>query len=56
MAYDNHPEHSVREKRALFAELAAVAGGLALYHDPEFEAAWMTDGELVPRTLDRNAV
>jgi glyoxylase-like metal-dependent hydrolase (beta-lactamase superfamily II) len=56
MAYDNQPELSVREKRALFDELARTGGGLALYHDPDFEAAWMTDGELVPSSLDRNAV
>jgi glyoxylase-like metal-dependent hydrolase (beta-lactamase superfamily II) len=51
MAYDNQPVLSVREKRALFDELARTGGGLALYHDPDFEVAWMRDGELSPGTL-----
>jgi glyoxylase-like metal-dependent hydrolase (beta-lactamase superfamily II) len=51
MAYDNLPAISVAEKRALFADLARVGGGVALYHDPEVEAAWMRDGELVAGPL-----
>jgi glyoxylase-like metal-dependent hydrolase (beta-lactamase superfamily II) len=51
MAYDNLPATSVAEKRALFAELAAVGGGVVLYHDPEVEAAWARNGELVAGPL-----
>jgi glyoxylase-like metal-dependent hydrolase (beta-lactamase superfamily II) len=51
MAYDNLPATTVAEKRALFAELARVGGGVALYHDPDFEAAWSTGGELVAGPL-----
>jgi glyoxylase-like metal-dependent hydrolase (beta-lactamase superfamily II) len=51
MAYDNQPVLSVREKRELFDDLAKVGGGLALYHDPEFEAAWARGNELVPGAL-----
>jgi glyoxylase-like metal-dependent hydrolase (beta-lactamase superfamily II) len=47
MAYDNLPSTSVDEKRALFADLARMGGGVLLYHDPEVEAAWMVNGELV---------
>ena len=39
MAYDTEPVVSVREKQALFDELAKVGGELVLYHDPLVEAA-----------------
>ncbi|NUO47426.1 MAG: MBL fold metallo-hydrolase [Polyangiaceae bacterium] len=39
-AYDNRPATSADEKQALFQDLAAVGGGLVLYHDPEVVAAW----------------
>jgi glyoxylase-like metal-dependent hydrolase (beta-lactamase superfamily II) len=39
-AYDNEPARSVREKAALFSDLAACGGGVLLYHDPLVEAAW----------------
>lgn len=54
MAYDNLPATSVAEKRALIAELAAIGGGVLLYHDPLIEAAWAREGslELTPGTLD----
>ena len=56
MAYDNLPATSVVEKRALIEELAAIGGGVALYHDPEIEAAWAVAGktgpELAPGRLD----
>jgi glyoxylase-like metal-dependent hydrolase (beta-lactamase superfamily II) len=45
MAYDNLPAISVVEKRALIEELAAIGGGVLLYHDPEVEAAWATRGK-----------
>ncbi len=51
MAYDNLPEATVLEKRALFAELAISGGGVALYHDPEHEAAWWAGSALVPGPL-----
>ncbi len=47
MAYDNLPATSVTEKRALFADLARMGGGVLLYHDPEVAAAWTAGGELV---------
>jgi glyoxylase-like metal-dependent hydrolase (beta-lactamase superfamily II) len=47
MAYDNQPVVSVAEKRALFAELERVGGGVVLYHDAEQETAWMANGEMV---------
>jgi glyoxylase-like metal-dependent hydrolase (beta-lactamase superfamily II) len=40
MAYDNRPAETVAEKRALFAELGRIGGGVVLYHDPQAEAAW----------------
>jgi len=49
MAYDNLPATSVDEKRALFADLGRVGGGVLFYHDPVVEAAWMVNGELVPQ-------
>jgi glyoxylase-like metal-dependent hydrolase (beta-lactamase superfamily II) len=51
MAYDNLPATSAAEKRALFEELGRVGGGVALYHDPEVEAAWAVGGEMVPGGL-----
>ena len=51
MAYDNQPAITVAEKRALFAELARIGGGVALYHDAEHEAAWSVAGELSPGPL-----
>jgi glyoxylase-like metal-dependent hydrolase (beta-lactamase superfamily II) len=51
MAYDNQPVQSVAEKRALFADLERVGGGVILYHDPVYEAAWMDKGELEPGSL-----
>lgn len=55
MAYDNLPAVTVVEKRALIADLAAIGGGVALYHDPLVEAAWALPGqsglELVPGPL-----
>ncbi len=51
MAYDNHPTESVREKRALFADLDQTGGGLVLYHDPVVEAAFMVKGDLEPGPL-----
>jgi glyoxylase-like metal-dependent hydrolase (beta-lactamase superfamily II) len=39
MAYDTEPVVSVREKQALFDELAKLSGELVLYHDPLVEAA-----------------
>jgi glyoxylase-like metal-dependent hydrolase (beta-lactamase superfamily II) len=41
-AYDNSPEVSVTEKRALFESLASHEGGLVLYHDPLVGRAWPT--------------
>ncbi len=51
MAYDNLPATTVAEKRALFAELERIGGGVVLYHDPEVEAAWARGGELRPGAL-----
>jgi len=55
-AYDAMPAVSVDEKRALFADLFDIGGGVVLYHDPLVEAAWTTGTrerpELVPGTLD----
>jgi glyoxylase-like metal-dependent hydrolase (beta-lactamase superfamily II) len=51
MAYDNQPATSAVEKRALFEALGRVGGGVALYHDPEVEAAWAVGGEMVPGSL-----
>jgi glyoxylase-like metal-dependent hydrolase (beta-lactamase superfamily II) len=51
MAYDNQPATSAAEKRALFEELGRAGGGVALYHDPEVEAAWAVGGEMVPGPL-----
>jgi glyoxylase-like metal-dependent hydrolase (beta-lactamase superfamily II) len=51
MAYDTLPATTVAEKRALFAELSRVGGGVVLYHDPEVEAAWAQGGELTPGPL-----
>ncbi|MBI4700203.1 MAG: MBL fold metallo-hydrolase [Deltaproteobacteria bacterium] len=61
MAYDNEPLLSLREKRALLEELAAIGGGVLLYHDPEVEAAWCRSGpdgapRLVPGRLDGTAL
>jgi glyoxylase-like metal-dependent hydrolase (beta-lactamase superfamily II) len=56
MAYDNQPAVTAAEKRALIGELAAIGGGVLLYHDPLIEAAWVRDlgrgPELVTGTLD----
>jgi len=56
MAYDNQPAVTAAEKRALLSELAAIGGGVVLYHDPLVEAAWARDNgrgpELVTGTLD----
>jgi glyoxylase-like metal-dependent hydrolase (beta-lactamase superfamily II) len=56
MAYDNQPAVTAAEKRALMSELAALGGGVVLYHDPLVEAAWARDtgrgAELVTGTLD----
>jgi glyoxylase-like metal-dependent hydrolase (beta-lactamase superfamily II) len=55
MAYDNDPRCAVSEKLALIAELGAIGGGVALYHDPLVEAAWAKPSprgfELVAGTL-----
>jgi glyoxylase-like metal-dependent hydrolase (beta-lactamase superfamily II) len=40
MGYDAHPHQLAAEKHALFEELAAMGGGVCLYHDPEVVAAW----------------
>lgn len=56
MAYDNHPAITAAEKRAMITELAAIGGGVLLYHDPLVEAAFARDTgrgpELAPATLD----
>ena len=56
MAYDNHPAVTATEKRAMISELAAIGGGVVLYHDPRVEAAWVRDTgrgpELVTGPLD----
>lgn len=60
MAYDNQPAVTAAEKRALIGELAAIGGGVLLYHDPLIEAAWARDRgrgpELVPSTLDGSII
>ncbi len=60
MAYDNQPTVTTREKRALLSELAAVGGGVLLYHDPLVEAAWARDVgrgvEFVTGSLDGSLV
>jgi glyoxylase-like metal-dependent hydrolase (beta-lactamase superfamily II) len=43
-AYDNHPNRSIAEKRALLEMLGPLGGGVALYHDPQAEAAWTRRG------------
>ena len=60
MAYDNQPTVTAAEKRALMSELAAIGGGVLLYHDPLIEAAWARDTgrgpELVTGALDGSLV
>ncbi len=60
MAYDNRPTVTAAEKRALIGELAAIGGGVVLYHDPLVEAAFARDSgrgpELVPARLDGSMI
>ncbi len=51
-AYDNHPATSADEKQDLFRDLAAVGGGLVLYHDPEVVAAWPQSAPGADAVLD----
>jgi glyoxylase-like metal-dependent hydrolase (beta-lactamase superfamily II) len=51
MGYDNLPATSVAEKRRLIDDLAATSGGVALYHDPEVETAWVRVGERGPELV-----
>ncbi|HVY49368.1 MAG TPA: MBL fold metallo-hydrolase [Minicystis sp.] len=51
MAYDNLPVESAREKHELFAELDRIGGGVALYHDPDVEAAYRVAGAFRLGTL-----
>ncbi|MCC6522003.1 MAG: MBL fold metallo-hydrolase [Polyangiaceae bacterium] len=51
MAYDNEPVRVVAEKRELYAELVRIGGGLALYHDPDVEAAWPEAGAGEPKLV-----
>jgi glyoxylase-like metal-dependent hydrolase (beta-lactamase superfamily II) len=50
-AYDNLPAIAVVEKRALLSDLAAIGGGVALYHDPLVEAAWTVAGKAGPELV-----
>ncbi len=60
MAYDNQPTVTTAEKRLLMSELAAIGGGVLLYHDPLIEVAWARDTgrglELVTGTLDGSLI